>query len=661
MNFFEHQERARRNTKWLVFLFALAVFLLGVALYLVMQAAQRYVDCRQVDPCDFLWFDPARFFTVLLVTLGFILMASLSKILSLREGGSKVASLLGGVPVEPGTRDLKLRRLINVVEEMALASGVPTPAIYVLPNEPGINAFAAGWSPSNAAVAVTKGCLDTLNRDELQGVIAHEFSHVLNGDMRLNIKMMGILFGILALGETGRFIVSVVGRGAMLGGSRRSSSDKKGGGSGAVLAILATGVTLMIIGYIGTVIGRIIQAALSRQREFLADASAVQFTRNPQGISGALKKIGGLSQGSRLVSPRSGQVGHLLFGQGQRSWFGSLLATHPPLEERIQRIEPGFRPETIAPTEALDEPEGAGTAAFAGGEAVQAVSGFQGAVSAAPDQVLQSVGQLGADTMRAGAALLAAIPPEVHEVLETADGSTRLVLALLLGQDRAERTAQVQALVAALGQEPTAAVVALSHRLQGLDLRLRLPLVDLATPQLRHLGPPERDRLLALAEQLATADGVVTLFELGLWWLLQRRLVDNGRREPRARSMKLAGPTLARLLALLARVGNPSDAQGAERAFRMGAGRLAGAWPQAASLGPDALGAATLADLGQLLDGLAGCTYAVKNVALDAAAHVVLADGQVTVDEAELLRLVAFALDCPLPPFLDRQTLTDPR
>ncbi len=657
MNFFEHQERARKNTTRLVALFGLAVVLLSAALYLALRVAQRYAECPEGEVCHLPWFNARLFFTVVGVTLGFILMASTLKILSLREGGGKVATLLGGVPVDPATRDVKVRRYINVVEEMALASGVPTPAIYVLPDEPGINAFAAGWSPSNAAVAVTRGCLDTLTRDELQGVIAHEFSHVLNGDMRLNIKVMGVVFGLLALGETGRIIVNIVGRaGFASSGSRRSSSDKKGGGGAVLLAILAAGVVIMVIGYVGTAIGRIIQAALSRQREFLADASAVQFTRNPSGISGALKKIGGLKQGSRLKSPKVGQVGHLLFGQGMTSWLGAVMATHPPLVERIRRIEPGFQPDELGKA-VVEAPEPEAELRFAPSVPAAAASGFSAPVAAQPAAVLGSVGQLDEAGIRAGAALRSAIPEDLYVRVQEADGASDLVLALLLGVDPDERRSQVKALVAALGQERSGGIVQLSRRLQSVDHRLRLPLIDLATPALRRLDGAAREQLLTLARQLATADGQVTLFEAGLWWLLRRRLVDNGRRAGRTRSMAAVGPDLARLLDLLAQVGGGDDRAAATRAFRTGLGRLGGAWPQARAIGDDALGSATLADLEPLLDRLADVSYAVKNVALDATAHVVMSDGKVTVDEAELLRLVAFALDVPLPPFLEAQAV----
>mgnify|MGYP001017651503 FL=1 len=321
-SFFEHQEKARRNSRLLVFLFALAVLGIAAAIYLAVMGALGMSECRENPACRFTWWDPVFFLYVFGGTLGFVGLASGYRILSLKSGGGSVAEMMGGRQVDPGTRDPLERRLVNVVEEMAIASGVPVPAIYVMDGEPGINAFAAGFSPNDAAVAVTRGTLETLDRDKLQGVIAHEFSHILNGDMRMNIRLIGVLFGILAIAVIGRIILSFAGR------TRGSKKD-----NGAAAVALA-GLVLMIVGYIGLFVGRIIQAAVSRQREFLADASAVQFTRNPLGISGALKTIAGWEAGSRLAAPKTVEVGHLLFGEGQPSWLGGLLATHPPLEER---------------------------------------------------------------------------------------------------------------------------------------------------------------------------------------------------------------------------------------------------------------------------------------------------------------------------------------
>jgi Zn-dependent protease with chaperone function len=330
MNFFEHQARARSRTRGLVLLFLLAVAVIvaaivGIVAVMLAAAMQQPLALAAQQNADTLWMTA-------LATLAVIGLASLYKSASLRAGGSAVAQALGGTRVPPDTQDRRLRRLRNVVEEMAIAAGTPVPEVYVLEHEAGINAFAAGWSPADAAVAVTRGTLEKLSRDELQGVIAHEFSHVLNGDMRLNIRLMGLLFGIL--------VIAVIGREVLEAGARGRSSSKKEGG-----AIVLIALAVMLIGYIGLFFGRLIKAGVSRSREYLADSSAVQFTRQTTGITGALKKIAGIDAGSRLQAAGKEEVAHMLFGDGVG--YFALFATHPPILDRIRRLDPRFRLEQL--------------------------------------------------------------------------------------------------------------------------------------------------------------------------------------------------------------------------------------------------------------------------------------------------------------------------
>jgi Zn-dependent protease with chaperone function len=341
MNFFQHQEAARRASRRLVILFALGVLAVVVAinivvLYVLATAEQHGVVLTNPElrhtgflP-DFAAWAAARPGTILvttLVVLGVIGLASLYKTVVLGGGGGVVARSLGGVRISPDTTDPQQRRLLNVVEEMAIASGVPMPEVYLLEQESGINAFAAGHNPANAAIGVTRGTITTLNRAELQGVIAHEFSHILNGDMRLNLRLMGLLFGLLVIAMIGRTVLR-------LGSGSRNSKDK---GLGPVMVVA---FAVLIIGYVGLFFGRLIQAAISRHREQLADASAVQFTRDPTGLRGALVKIGALSSGSRIANPEVEEVAHMLFAPGMRRMF----ATHPALEDRIKAIDPQFDP-----------------------------------------------------------------------------------------------------------------------------------------------------------------------------------------------------------------------------------------------------------------------------------------------------------------------------
>src|SRR5664279_1728604 len=304
MNFFAQQERARSHTRRMMILFVLAVVCIIGAIDIILMIAFSAAGHGRHETFSSPSLQPQVMFWASAIVLGVIGLSTLYKVASLRGGGGVVARQLGATLVPPDTTNFAYQRLRNVVEEIAIASGVPVPEIYVLEDEPAINAFAAGYTPSDAAVTVTRGSLEKLTRDELQGVIAHEFSHVLNGDMRLNIRLMGVLFG------------------------------------------------------------RLIKAGVSRQREYLADASAVQFTRQTLGISGALKKIGGLAEGSKLASSGTEEVAHMLFGDGVG--YSALFATHPPLQKRILILDPHFNPKEFAdiarawsqPVQAADE-EGA--------------------------------------------------------------------------------------------------------------------------------------------------------------------------------------------------------------------------------------------------------------------------------------------------------------
>src|SRR5688500_5778306 len=356
MDFFARQAATRRQSRWMVFLFILAVIAIVVAIDLVVVTTVAVLAVQDeggllASPDMSLSRYPLVVLFTTIVVLGTIGISRRVRPVSPAAGGGKVAEHLGGARVGADTTDPLKQRLRNVVEEMAIASGVPVPQVYVLEREAGINAFAAGYSPANAAIAVTRGALVNLDRDELQSVIAHEFSHVLNGDMRLSTRMIGLLFGLTVIAMVARTILRFAPRG---------SGGRKGGGG--IVVIFLAALVVLALGWIGLFFGRLIQAAVSRHRESLADASAVQFTRDPQGLRNALVKIGALGAGSRFVDADAEEVAHLLFAEGIRRAF----ATHPPLVERIRAIDPGFQPSEfeaarrrMSEEQAMAEEEGA--------------------------------------------------------------------------------------------------------------------------------------------------------------------------------------------------------------------------------------------------------------------------------------------------------------
>jgi Zn-dependent protease with chaperone function len=664
MNFFERQEEARRSTRKLVGLFVLAVVLIVLAVYLAVALVLAWGGEGAVD----VW-NPTVFGAVAAVTLTVILVGSLYKIATLRGGGPAVGRLLGGRPLPPSTRDLKERRLLNVVEEMALASGMPVPSVFVLDKEPGINAFAAGHGSGDTVIGVTRGCLDLLSRDELQGVIGHEFSHALNGDMRLNLRLMGLLHGILVIAMIGYWILR-----SQSGGSSSSSSGKKKGGGGQI-AIL--GLAFMAIGWIGVFFGRLIKSAVSRQREFLGDAAAVQFTRNPSSIAGALKKIGGLSAGSRITNAHAEEASHLFFGNGMGKGFSArlddMLATHPPLVERIKRIDPGFdgkmpAVDASAVSQAQQlavKEEGAG--GFVAGFAPRAATPAPAApppaeapprtVDVDPGTIADTVGTLDKEHLELAASFLARLPPALRDAARDPAGACAIVFGLLLDRDPGLRRRQLDELKAAVDAPIHVETVKLTPALDQCPVEARLPLVDLALPALRRLSEPQYRVFRSAVERLIAADAKLSLFEFTLQRILLRHLQPHFHpsRPPAVAygSLRAVSRQASLLLSILAHAGQ-AQSERATQAFARGAQRLADTRATASLLPFEQCG---LADLDRALTTLVQASPAMKRRLIEACAATIAFDKRVTIQEGELLRAISDSLDCPMPPFLPGQAV----
>lgn len=579
------------------------------------------------------------------VALLIILGGTFFKVAQLRGGGgTSVAESLGGKRIYPNSSDHVERRVLNVVEEMALASGTPVPPVFML-EEPGINAFAAGYSPSDAVLGITRGCAEQLTRDELQGVVAHEFSHVLNGDMRMSIKLIGILHGILLIGLTGQLIFRIFLYSG--GGRRRSNNSNNNNGGQIVLVIIAVGIALLILGFVGTFFGNLIKAAVSRQREYLADASAVQFTRNPSGIADALKRIGGFSAGSRLKAPHAAEASHMYFSQGVWEGISGLWATHPPLEKRIRAIEPGWKGEFLKggqPTEASYGPAAAG---FAGSTGPVPLS-HEVPVSVV-DHAVDYVGDPGKPHRDYAADLIASLPATItHNVHEPY--SARAVVYCLLLDNKAEIRARQFEI---LSQHAKPDVVKLVHKLQStvdaLDVRTRLPIVDLALPSLRAMSKSQYDEFRTCFVKLAKADDRIDLFEWTLSQVLMRHLQPQFESQRATRisyySLNQLGPQCATLLSVVASAGNADDV--AEISFQRGAAQL----PEL-QLSRQARTKNAMDELRVVLSTLSTVVAKQRVRLVDACAAAICADDHVTWQEAELLRGISDLLDCPMPPLL---------
>ncbi|MGD9021743.1 MAG: M48 family metallopeptidase [Lysobacterales bacterium] len=631
MNFFEHQEQARRQSRWLVFLFILAVIVIILVIDLAILIAFGVTNTEQQQNLFSVQTLQANIPTLLggaFVTAIVIALASMFKTFALRSGGGKVARDLGGVLVEADARDPLRRRLYNVVEEIALASGVAVPEIYVLEQESAINAFAAGFSPADAAVAVTRGALEKLDRNELQGVIAHEFSHIFNGDMRLNIRLMGALFGILMLSLIGRRVL----HGSYYVGRSRNSN-------GGAIVLIAVAVTL--VGYIGLFFGRWIKSAVSRQREYLADASAVQFTRDPDGIAGALKKIAVYSDASYL-SVETEEVSHMLFGSGEKV---SMFATHPPLNSRIQRIDQSFVPEDLQQLAAKLEREQQVQAEKAEREEKRARKGGAGLFDAG--NLVEQIGNPDFSRILMAAALAASIPAPISKAARSNQWATEVLLYCLMDTDSEIRQQQLLLIAQTMGSDSEARVRGLLEAEPDLAREQRLPLLEIAIPELKRRPPDHVGRVLATVKALSEVDGETDMFEYLMAEIITQHLWES----VNPQSVRLAGKrTLAQVMgeaqqviALLAAHGQP-DPKAAVQAYEAGMAVL-GTGQQAGM--PDTGNWSEMLDKAlPLLDQLKPPD---KHMLVNAMIETVMADNALAIEEMELLRVVCLVIHVPLP------------
>lgn len=650
MNFFEAQDRARRTSRRLVVAYIAATIaivaavttLVGVVLFNYSRSGYDYAASLGLTTGDFIADQRAVLIGTAVLTGLFILGGSLFKTAVLSAGGGRVATDMGGTLVPADVQDPLRRRLRNVVEEMAIASGVPVPEIYVLEEEMGINAFAAGYTPSDAAVAVTRGTLELLERDELQGVIAHEFSHILNGDMRLNIRLMGVLFGIMLLGLVGRIVVR--------GGYHRSIvSSRRDRGHPVTLAI---GLGLVIVGAIGVFFARIIKASISRQREYLADASAVQFTRQSAGIANALKKIGGFGDGSKITSHDPEEVSHMLFGQGAN--FISLFATHPPLLERIQALDPSFkasdfphvslreRSVSMRPEEVHSGLAGDVTTALADGGAAYL-----------PDSIAETVGQPENEHIEYAQHLRQSVPDSLYDAAHSSKFAYLLTIALILDRDGSALDRQLSLVKEQLGAERASRVHRYFNDLAETGAEYRLPLLAIAFPALKLRPNQQLSYLVSLATRIIEIDGEIDFYEYCFYRILMSNLghaIDpSGRRSAIKVRKKKLRPAAVNLLRVLASYGHASP-QASEKAFKAGIATL-GPWATQYDYAADDE-SYTVAVLDRSMDVLLGLNSKGKESLLRAISATAGHDGKLSVGEAELIRAVCATLDYPLPPIL---------
>jgi Zn-dependent protease with chaperone function len=642
MDFFASQDNARRKTSLLLLYFALAVFFIIIAIYLAITFIFVYQQSKtgQFDPSR-LW-NPELFVSVVSATLIVVISGSLYKIAVLRSGGARVAEMLGGRLIPASSDDFLEKRLLNIVEEMAIASGIPVPPVYLMEKEKGINAFAAGFTPDDAVIGITKGTLETLGRDELQGVVAHEFSHILNGDMWLDLKLVGFLHGIL--------LIALIGR-SILRGSSRSRNSKNSGGT------VIFGLVLLILGYIGVLFGKLIKSGVSRQREYLADASAVQFTRNPHGLAGALKKIGGLASGSLIEHNKAEEISHMFFSNGLKaSWLGA-LATHPPLAARITRLDPAFDgtfPKVIkkqfgtAEAGATEEKDKQPLEKIPKGAAIIALA----VLAADPKNITRDIGAPVREHMEYARSLLASLPQQLRDAARDPFGARAVIYGLLLDKDKDVRGRQVEQLQITADYAVYEATKKIFPLMLSLDDDARLPLIDLAMPSLRSLSLQQFRSFEENINSLVISDSRRSLFEFTLQHVIVRRLERNFVTPQRAvkevDTIQDVAEEVSGILSLLANIGHKNE-EGAQ-AFT---GAAATFGDQGRVLRYLTRKECQGVKLGNVLNRLAQLSPNMKQSLIRASFQSLVHDKQITMKEAEFFRLLVYALDTPLPPWVN--------
>ncbi|HHC6559559.1 TPA: M48 family metallopeptidase [Vibrio parahaemolyticus] len=612
MDFFHHQDTARQRTGLLVMLFTLAVLAITGLVSVISIGIYFYFTGEPFTTQSIISY-------CLLSFVGVLTVVSISSFIRLSElnanGGRGVAESIGGKLISTDTSNAKHRQLLNVVEEMSIASGIPVPPVYVMAEEHGINAFAAGMSIDDAVIGVTQGALDAFSRDELQGVIAHEFSHILNGDMRLNTRLIGALFGITCIAHFGHLILDNSNSTRHV--SRSSSDSNKGF---AVIILIA--IVCLVLGWLGTLFGNMIKAAISRQREFLADASAVQFTRNDQGIAGALKKIGSNVQGSTLNTKASDEMSHMMFGQSKLSGFSGLFATHPPLDERIRRIEPNwdgsYAQHSHAQNTAFGNEQVSGFAVGGGSPASQ---------SASPSEQLSETGKQ----------LISQLPPELVDIAREPYSARFIAFSLIFDGSDIQRE-MIKSYV------PLASQSTLLPWLDyDLPLYLRFPSLELALPALKSLSEAQKISLCKVLRELSETDNQYSLAEWCVINLLEKQLLASFGFIKQHKTLKQLEESVFWLLRELAWVSH-SQADKAQRAYHCALAHLG--FPEVTLEPANSNWHLSRAALELLLQ----LKPKDRRMFVKACRLAIESDGEITVAEGELYRVIACFLEVPEPP-----------
>jgi Zn-dependent protease with chaperone function len=650
MTFFERQQLARRQSRILLVLFAAAVAGIVVALDVVgaiCWIVWRWYEGLPVPGPSTFWGKVAHVpvgvhLAISVGTLLVIFAVSALKGLELRRGGgAAVARMMGGRGIGRGTTDPLERRLLNVVEEMAIASGTRLPLVYVMDKQRGINAFTAGDEVSLAAICVTRGALELLTRDELQAIVAHEFSHIVNGDMALNMRIIGVLAGIVFIGAAGQFVM-------------RGASQTR---DARALPVALVGFLVLVIGSIGLFFSRVIKSMLAREREKLADAGGVQYTRHPESLAGALDQV--RANYSWVSALHTEDVSHLFFANPHGFLSEVLFATHPPIEERIRAIDARFASEDYRRRRALAVAAQADPGTPRRYEDVASAASIPWRLTAT--EAVALVGTVQAPHLESARRSLRAMSPELRSALDDAQQVAGVVLALLLARDEECLADATRALEQAGLRELARSASNVWPLVRGVPPERQLAVVDLALPSLRIKPESERADLVRALEIALATDRKLSFFGFAFVTFVRSQLA--GRKAvatPRYRMLAQLRDEAAVLISLFAHAGCGEPAtleRDFVRAFEAGA-VAAGLVGQIAAVRRDDCTPEAASNALKRLQELAPLDKARLVKALFAS---ITADGVLRPVEVALLRMVGGVLDCPLPPLMDGQPQAEAR
>lgn len=640
MNFFEQQDKARKRTTTLVLYFILAIVFIILA-----------VDCLIIG---LMYFNstPGSLKTEELVSDAIIIgigltpavlivigIGTLIRLYQTRGGGVSVAEMVKARPIDRDTQDFKEKRFINIVEEMSIASGVSVPQLFVMDNEPAINAFVAGVHQNDMVMVVTKGALDNLDRDAMQGVVGHEFSHIFNGDMKINLKLIGILGGIFAIGQLGAFIL----RSLQFSSSSRSSSsgsDSKGNG---IFIVIGLGIGLFVIGYIGLFFGRLIKAGVSRQRESLADACSVQYTRNPQGLINALTAIGA-QNGSKLTSSHAEDINHMCFGPSLNMWFTSLLASHPPIEERIKALDPnGYLSQ--AERKAPKVVESTASTPQKSTAQLGAILLAPAALASTANTIEQSIGNPQMAHIEYAEKLYATIPDALKDQCRKVQEAPLILYAILMASSELIANKAPSVLSTTLDETAIAKIHQYAIQIKALGPLFLLPLVDITLPTFNQIESQDKSKVIAELEMLSAIH--VTLFTFSVVAMIKKSAMHPVTSKT---TKQLPTQILLKEISELMRfmvTCTKNDEQGSKQRYA----ELMKAFtnktlPDYERLDFDAL------DFQKRLYQLNRLYPLGKEKLIHACLVCVETDQQINIEEAQAVRAIAACLNCPIPPIL---------